>query len=117
MENAPSILFIDEIDGIAPKRKDASESAVQLTSEFLQEMDGFRETPGVVLVCATNRPSALDPAILRPGRFDKLIFVQPPDEAAQGIALQAVSEGCACRGGPGLSPSLRRRQKAIPART
>ncbi len=81
VENAPAILFIDELDGIAPKRKDASEAAILLTSEFLQEMDGLMETPGVVLVCATNRPSALDPAILRPGRFDKLIFVQPPDEA------------------------------------
>jgi SpoVK/Ycf46/Vps4 family AAA+-type ATPase len=81
IENAPSILFIDEIDGIAPKRKGATEKGVQLTTEFLQEMDGLRETPGVVLVCATNRPSALDPAILRPGRFDKLVFVQPPDEA------------------------------------
>lgn len=81
VENSPSILFIDELDGIAPRRKDASEAGVQLTSEFLQEMDGLRETPGVVLVCATNRPSALDPAILRPGRFDKLIFVAPPNEA------------------------------------
>jgi len=80
MENSPSILFIDEIDGIAPKRKSASETGVQMTSEFLQEMDGLRETPGVVLVCATNRPSSLDPAILRPGRFDKLIFIEPPNE-------------------------------------
>jgi transitional endoplasmic reticulum ATPase len=80
VENSPSILFIDEIDSIAPKRKGASEIGILLTSEFLQEMDGFRENPGVVLVCATNRPSALDPAILRPGRFDKLIFVPPPDE-------------------------------------
>ncbi|MGI0100406.1 MAG: AAA family ATPase [Candidatus Micrarchaeaceae archaeon] len=78
VENAPSILFIDELDGIAPSRKDASEYGVQLTTEFLQEMDGVKETPGVVLVCATNRPEELDPAILRPGRFDKLIFVQPP---------------------------------------
>ena len=51
----PSILFIDELDGIAPKRKGASEFGVQLTSEFLQEMDGVKETPGIVLVCATNR--------------------------------------------------------------
>ena len=83
VENSPSILFIDEIDGIAPKRKTATEKGVQLTAEFLQEMDGLKETPGVVLVCATNRPNALDPAILRPGRFDKLIFVQPPDEPSR----------------------------------
>ena len=88
VENAPSILFIDELDGIAPKREDASEAAIMLTSEFLQEMDGFMETAGVVLVCATNRPEALDPAILRPGRFDKLIFVQPPDEAHRSALFQ-----------------------------
>ena len=88
VENAPSILFIDEIDGIAPKRKGASEFGVQLTSEFLQEMDGVRETPGVVLVCATNRPGALDPAILRPGRFDKLIFVEPPDEPSRATLFE-----------------------------
>ncbi len=88
IENAPSILFIDELDGIAPKRKGASEGGVQLTSEFLQEMDGLRETPGVVLVCATNRPSALDPAILRPGRFDKLIFVEPPNEGSREKLFQ-----------------------------
>lgn len=80
VENAPSILFIDELDGIAPKRSGASEYGVQLTTEFLQEMDGVKETPGVVLVCATNLPNSLDPAILRPGRFDKLIFVEPPNE-------------------------------------
>jgi transitional endoplasmic reticulum ATPase len=80
IENAPSILFIDEVDAITPSRKDASEFGVKLTSQFLEEMDGVREAPGVVLICATNRPNSLDPAILRPGRFDKLIFVQPPKE-------------------------------------
>jgi transitional endoplasmic reticulum ATPase len=93
VENAPSILFIDEIDGIAPKRKSATEKGVQLTTEFLQEMDGLRETPGVVLVCATNRPSALDPAILRPGRFDKRIFVQPPDEPHRAMMFQNYMKG------------------------
>lgn len=88
IENAPSILFVDEIDSIAPKRETASEFGIQLTTEFLQEMDGFRETPGVVLVCATNRPDSLDAAILRPGRFDKLIFVQPPDQKARVQLLQ-----------------------------
>jgi transitional endoplasmic reticulum ATPase len=89
VENAPSILFIDELDGIAPKRKGASEYGVQLTAEFLQEMDGVKETPGVLLVCATNRPSSLDPAILRPGRFDKLIFVQPPDEPSRAKLFES----------------------------
>ena len=82
-ENAPSILFIDEIDGIAPSRKGASEEGVKLTEEFLVELDGITETPGVVLVCATNRPGELDPALLRPGRLDKIIYVQPPDESSR----------------------------------
>jgi SpoVK/Ycf46/Vps4 family AAA+-type ATPase len=93
IENSPSILFIDEIDGIAPNRRSASEEGVQLTSQFLQEMDGLREATGVVLVCATNRPSALDPAILRPGRFDKLIFVQPPNEAEREQLFKNYVEG------------------------
>ncbi|MDE1871364.1 MAG: AAA family ATPase [Candidatus Micrarchaeota archaeon] len=88
VENAPSILFIDELDGIAPKRKHATEKGVQLTDEFLQEMDGLKETQGVVLVCATNRPSSLDPAILRPGRFDKLVFVGPPDEKHRAVMFE-----------------------------
>ncbi len=88
VENAPSILFIDELDGIAPKRRDASEKGVELTSELLQEMDGLKETPGVVLVCATNRPHALDPAILRPGRFDKLIFVGPPSKEERELLFK-----------------------------
>ncbi len=93
VENAPSILFIDELDSIAPKRKGASEGAIMLTTEFLQKMDGFMETPGVVLVCATNRPSSLDPAILRPGRFDKLVFVEPPDEPHRIIMLKNYLNG------------------------
>jgi transitional endoplasmic reticulum ATPase len=92
IENAPSILFIDELDGIAPKRRGATEEGVQFTSELLQEMDGFMETPGVVLVCATNRPSALDAAILRPGRFDKLIFVGPPNQQQRELMFKSSLE-------------------------
>ena len=88
IENSPSILFIDEIDSIAPKREGAGKNSMQLTTEFLQEMDGIKESKGVVLVCATNRPSALDPAILRPGRFDKLIFVSPPDEPQRAMLFK-----------------------------
>ena len=91
-ENAPSILFIDEIDGIAPNRKNASEEGIKLTEEFLVELDGIIETPGVVLVCATNRPSALDPAMLRPGRLDKIIYVHPPDEADRAGLLRKYLE-------------------------
>jgi SpoVK/Ycf46/Vps4 family AAA+-type ATPase len=79
-ENAPSIIFIDEIDAVVPNREEASELGTQLTGEFLQEIDGIKSRSGIVLVAATNRPDALDPALLRSGRFDKLIFIPPPNE-------------------------------------
>jgi len=82
-ENAPSIIFIDEIDGIFPKREGSSEFMVQITSQLLEEIDGIRKTKNIVIVGATNRPDMLDAAILRPGRFDKLIYVEPPDANAR----------------------------------
>ncbi len=84
-ENEPAIIFIDEIDGIAPSRSGATENASQITTELLKQMDGLTKPYGVIVVAATNRPDSLDPAILRPGRFDKIIFVKPP--AAQQRAL------------------------------
>ncbi len=77
-ENKPSIVFIDEIDSIAPSRSNASEEAVAMTTELLLEMDGITDTSGIMVVAATNRPNSLDPAILRSGRFDRLIFIKPP---------------------------------------
>ena len=79
-DNAPSIIFIDEIDGLVPKREGASEFTAQITTALLQEMDGIKTYSNVVIVAATNRPDMLDTALLRPGRFDKLIFVKPPSE-------------------------------------
>ena len=76
-ENPPSVIFIDEIETIAPSRE---QGRVEITGQFLTEMDGIRGLKGVVIVGATNRPAMLDPAILRPGRFDKIIYVHPPDE-------------------------------------
>ncbi|MDE1869022.1 MAG: AAA family ATPase [Candidatus Micrarchaeota archaeon] len=77
-ENIPSIIFIDEIDSIVPKRENATQSTLQMTGELLQEIDGVKQQSGIVVIAATNRPDSLDTAILRPGRFDKLIFVKPP---------------------------------------
>jgi transitional endoplasmic reticulum ATPase len=78
-ENAPAIVFIDEIDSIFPNRENASEFGIQLTAEALKQLDSTRAVTNVVVIGTTNRPDALDTAILRPGRFDKLIYVGPPD--------------------------------------
>lgn len=79
-ENTPSILFIDEIESIAPSR---SYSPSELVGQLLNEMDGMKSASGVVVVAATNKPSMLDSAILRPGRFDKIFYIGPPDEKAR----------------------------------
>lgn len=87
-ENTPSIIFIDEIEGLMPKRSGASEEAIRITVEMLAELDGLKKLSGVVVIAATNIPEMLDPAILRPGRFDKLIFVTPPKESERAEILK-----------------------------
>ncbi|RLF56976.1 MAG: AAA family ATPase, partial [Thermoplasmata archaeon] len=79
---SPCIIFLDEIDSIAPKRGSGFDSHVteRVVSQILTEMDGLEELHGVVVIAATNRPDILDPALLRPGRFDRLIYIPPPDE-------------------------------------
>lgn len=77
-ENSPAIIFVDEIETFAPARGRSMGS--EITGQFLTEMDGVKGSKGVVVVGATNRPAVLDTAILRPGRFDKLYYVPPPDE-------------------------------------
>jgi transitional endoplasmic reticulum ATPase len=82
---APSIIFFDEIDALAPKRGlgDASGVAERVISQLLTELDGIEELRGVVVLGATNRLDMLDPALLRPGRFDLLIQLPLPDEAGR----------------------------------
>ena len=81
---APTVVFIDEIDAIAPVRgSDVNRVTDRLINQLLTEMDGIEENSGVVVVAATNRPDILDPALLRPGRFDRLILVPAPDERAR----------------------------------
>jgi proteasome regulatory subunit len=91
-ENEPAVLFIDEIDAIASKRTDSKTSGdaeVQRTMmQLLSEMDGFEERGEVRIIAATNRFDMLDPAILRPGRFDRLIEVPKPDEEGREIIFQ-----------------------------
>jgi proteasome regulatory subunit len=91
-ENEPAVLFIDEIDAIASKRTDSKTSGdaeVQRTMmQLLSEMDGFEERGDIRIIAATNRFDMLDPAILRPGRFDRLIEVPKPDDAGREIIFR-----------------------------
>ncbi|NPA85114.1 MAG: AAA family ATPase, partial [Crenarchaeota archaeon] len=82
---APTIVFFDEIDSIAPIRGIGADSHVteRIVSQLLTEMDGIERLGNVVVVASTNRPDMIDPALLRPGRFDKLIYVPPPDKKAR----------------------------------
>jgi transitional endoplasmic reticulum ATPase len=82
---APSIIFFDEIDSITPVRGKSFDSGVteRMISQFLTELDGLEELKGVVVIAATNRPDMIDPALLRPGRFDKIISIGLPDQAAR----------------------------------
>ncbi|MHA1995183.1 MAG: CDC48 family AAA ATPase [Candidatus Hodarchaeales archaeon] len=82
---APAIIFFDEIDSIAPIRGKSFDSGVteRMISQFLTELDGLEELKGVVVIAATNRPDMIDPALLRPGRFDKIIGISLPDETTR----------------------------------
>lgn len=77
---APCILFIDEFDGIGQKRSsDGGDESVHTINQLLTEMDGFEDNSGVVVIAATNRPSALDSALTRPGRFDRVVHLPFPN--------------------------------------
>jgi len=78
---APCIIFFDEIDSIAPTRGAGSDSHVteRVISQMLSEVDGLEELHNITVIAATNRPDMIDPALLRPGRIDRLIYVMPPD--------------------------------------
>ena len=82
---APAILFIDELDNLAPRRGSGFDSRVseRVVNQLLVEIDGMEELQGVVVLAATNRPDIIDPALLRPGRFDIFVFTPPPDLAAR----------------------------------
>ncbi|KAK5660278.1 hypothetical protein OQA88_12818 [Cercophora sp. LCS_1] len=97
-EVAPSMIFFDEIDSIAGQRhgfgsdkSTTSHGGLNVLTTLLNEMDGFEALQGVVVLAATNRPQALDPALLRPGRFDELIYVSPPDREARKAIFMGVA--------------------------
>ncbi|KAL0944313.1 ATPase family 2 protein [Colletotrichum truncatum] len=83
---SPSIIFFDEIDSIGGQRTGSgakSQGSVNMLTTLLTEMDGFEALSGVLILAATNRPEAMDPALLRPGRFDRIVYVGPPDDAGR----------------------------------
>lgn len=93
-ENAPTIIFIDEIDSIAPKREEVTgETERRVVAQMLSLMDGLESRGKVVVIGATNRPNALDPALRRPGRFDREIEIGVPDKAGRLEILQIHTRG------------------------
>jgi len=90
---APSIIFFDEIDAMAPRRGfGMHEVSERIVSQLLTEMSGIEELKDVVIIAATNRPDMLDPALLRPGRFDRLIYVPEPNEEARLKILKVLTK-------------------------
>jgi transitional endoplasmic reticulum ATPase len=93
-QNAPSIIFIDELDAIAPKREEVTgEVERRVVAQLLALMDGLGGRGNVIVIGATNRPGALDPALRRPGRFDREIEIGVPDKAARFEILQIHTRG------------------------
>ncbi|HSI62445.1 MAG TPA: ATP-binding protein, partial [Candidatus Saccharimonadia bacterium] len=93
-KNAPCILFFDEVDALAADRRDLRQSAGRnLINQFLSEMDGAdSQNEGVLILGATNAPWHIDPAFRRPGRFDRTLFVPPPDEAARVSIIDVMAK-------------------------
>src|SRR5205814_785408 len=92
---APAIIFIDELDAIGRSRAGGGanisgghDEREQTLNQILTEMDGFDPRTGVIVLGATNRPEILDPALLRPGRFDRRVAVQPPDRGGREAILR-----------------------------
>ena len=102
-EKAPCIVFIDEIDTIGKKRDSGNgmggnDEREQTLNQLLTEMDGFDATKGVIILAATNRPESLDPALLRPGRFDRRVPVELPDLQGREAILRLHSGHVKCEG-------------------
>jgi transitional endoplasmic reticulum ATPase len=91
---SPCVIFFDEIDSIAPIRGAGGETAVteRVVSQLLTELDGMENMHGVVVLAATNRPDMIDPALLRPGRFDKIIQIPLPDKESRKMILKINAE-------------------------
>lgn len=93
-DSAPSLVFLDEIDALAPRRGQSFDSGVtdRVVAAMLTELDGIEPLRDVVVLGATNRPDLIDPALLRPGRLEKLVFVEPPDAEARTQILRTAGK-------------------------
>lgn len=108
---APAVIFLDELDALVPRRGTAiGEPHVteRIVNQMLAEMDGLEELRGVVVIGATNRPDLIDPALLRPGRFDELIYVPLPDEKARLAIFKVHTRGMALANDVDLEELARR---------
>lgn len=96
-KNAPCIVFIDEIDAVGRQRGagvgGGHDEREQTLNQLLVEMDGFNGNEGIIIIAATNRPDILDPALLRPGRFDRQIVVDAPDVKGREEILKVHAKG------------------------
>jgi transitional endoplasmic reticulum ATPase len=93
---APCVIFFDEIDSIAPTRGGGmgmNTSTERMVSQLLTEMDGIQEMQGVVVIAATNRPDMIDTALIRPGRFDKIVYLPNPDKKTREKILEIYTRG------------------------
>ena len=93
-DSAPSLVFLDEIDALAPRRGQSFDSGVtdRVVAALLTELDGIEPLRDVVVLGATNRPDLIDPALLRPGRLERLVFVEPPDADARFQILKTAAK-------------------------
>ena len=93
-DSAPSLVFLDELDALAPRRGQSFDSGVtdRVVAALLTELDGIEPLRNVVVLGATNRPDLIDPALLRPGRLEKLVFVEPPDADARREILRTAGK-------------------------
>lgn len=93
-DSAPSLVFLDELDALAPRRGQSFDSGVtdRVVAALLTELDGIDPLRNVVVLGATNRPDLIDPALLRPGRLEKLVFVEPPDADARREILRTAGK-------------------------
>ncbi len=118
---APAIVFVDEIDAVGRHRGaglgGGHDEREQTLNQLLVEMDGFDQKVGVILIAATNRPDILDPALLRPGRFDRQIVVDRPDLEGRKAILAGARTRQAAGGRASTSTSSRAARPASPAPT